>query len=97
MQYFWSFLGHGGFKLLIIAFFVIGNLMKSRAKTAKKREAEVRGSTAISDFSAPDESPATTNFPVPTAKPAPFPTASPRKSANSDVASPWSSNQNPFE
>ena len=39
MQEFLSFLGHGGFKLLIVAFFLIAHLMKKNAeKTAPEAQ-----------------------------------------------------------
>ncbi|PQV64279.1 hypothetical protein B1R32_106125 [Abditibacterium utsteinense] len=89
----WSFLGHGGFKLLFFAFIIVGNIVKSRAKAAQKQAAKVRGTTAISDFSVSDNSSNSA------AKPAPLAPSSPKsaaKSSDSVSASPWSSNQNPF-
>ena len=42
-----TFLGHGGFKLLFIAGIFVFQFAKARAKIAKKRDAQLRGSTVL--------------------------------------------------
>lgn len=97
MNHFWSFLGHGGFKLLIIAFFVLANFAKARAKESKKRDDQLRGKTDVSDFSSPDKASNPVAKPSPPGVLAPqSPPKSTPKPQNSDLGSPWSSNQNPF-
>lgn len=101
MNTFWSFLGHGGFKLLIFAFIIGGNILKARAKTAKKREAELRGNTGIRDFSTDEAKPsavkpAQSAPPTETSPITPSPSKPTSKPTTSTSASPWSSNQNPF-
>ena len=88
-----SFLSHGGFKLLNIAFFVIYNFAKMRAKESKKREAKLRGTTEISDFSTTGLNAA----PQISSQPFPIPRPAMSKSSTSALDSPWSSNQNPFD
>ena len=46
---FLSFLGHGGFKFVVVAFFLLFQLAKARVRNAKKREAEVRGPSTLSE------------------------------------------------
>ncbi len=89
-----SFLSHGGFKLLIIGFFLVMQFARSRAKKAQENEAKLRGDTGISDFSAP----AAPASPMP--KPNTPPTFSPPEPAptfkKAPPASPWANDQNPF-
>ncbi|HEX8463724.1 MAG TPA: hypothetical protein VF627_03815 [Abditibacterium sp.] len=47
---FLSFLGHGGFKLLIVAVVFVAQFLKARSKIAKKREAELRGTASLNQI-----------------------------------------------
>ncbi len=91
------FLGHGGFKLLIIGFFLAMKVVKANAKKVQTRKAQLRGNTGIQDFST-DAAPAAVQ-PAPFALFAPSPATSKmtEKPSNAPLTSPWSSNQNPFD
>lgn len=50
---FLSFLGHGGFKLLIVGVLFMSQFITARAKIAKKREAELRSGKPSEELGAP--------------------------------------------
>ncbi len=89
MQEFLSFLGHGGFKLLIVAFFLIAHLMKKNGeKTAREAQPPREMPNSM------PQAPTLSQDSMPPLKP----NASPQpKTLQSGSSSPWSNSSNPFD
>ena len=89
MTAFWSFLGHGGIRLLILAFILIGRAMKKSAEKAAQEQPQrpMPNSMPPQDAMKPNPAPG----PQPVLKSAPKP-----KPQKGNSGSPWSSSSNPF-
>ena len=80
-----SFLGHGGFKLLLIGFFLLMKVLKGSAKKAAKER------PTMPDL--PNAMPSQMQSEAPS-----LGSSNPRKtSAKSDLGSPWDSSSDPFD
>ena len=99
MQLFLDFLGHGGFKLLILAVALVAHLMKRNAeKTLREGQPrEMPNSMPPQDAMAPQNSAAPQPSALPKPPAAPQPPAASKPKAQSDSGSPWSSSSNPFD
>ena len=98
MQLFLDFLGHGGFKLLIIAVALVAHIMKRNAEKAL-REGQPREMPNSMPDSMASQNTMTPPNPIAPPKPsaAPQPPAASKPKAQSDSGSPWSSSTNPFD
>lgn len=89
MQIIWGFLAHGGLKLLILAFVLVGHMMKRNAEKAA-RDAQLPREM-------PNSMPPQEALPSQNMSSQQPNTAPKQKTLQSGSSSPWSSSSNPFD